>query len=388
MNTAYYRFLTLNLAFAAALAVSDDAFSSPEASHEIPVYVGTYTDGDSEGIYRCELNVVTGALSEPRLVGKFENPNFLAIGPDRRHLYAVGNAAEFTDSQRGAVAAFEIDPATGDLALLNAQSSRGANPCHVIVDKAGKFALVANYSGGSVATLAIADGKLLPAETAIQHLGASVNKERQTGPHAHSINLDPAGRFAFVADLGIDKVLIYRYDATTGELTPNDPPSVKLPPGSGPRHFAFHPNGRWAYVINELTSTVSAMAYDAQRGALEVLQTISTLPEDFQGENTTAEVAVHPHGKFLYGSNRGHDSIAMFAIDESTGKLTSLGQHPAGVKTPRHFVVDPTGAWLLAAGQDSNDIAVHRIDPATGKIEATDISVGVPSPVCLKFVQP
>jgi 6-phosphogluconolactonase len=377
-----------NLLLAAAFAPSARALAGPEASGEIPVYIGTYTDGDSEGIYRTTFNVVSGELTEPKLVGKMENPNFLAVSPDRRQLYAVGSDAQFTDSDKGAVAMFAVEPADGSLTLVTAQSSRGANPCHIVLDDAGKHALIANYSGGSVATLPIEDGKLQGADTFIQHSGSSVNKQRQEGPHAHSINLDAAGRFAFVADLGTDQVFIYKYDSQTGSLTPNDPPAVKLPPGSGPRHFAFHPSGRWAYVINELTSTVSAMAYDAERGALEVLQTISTLPEDFQGSNTTAEVVVHPSGKFLYGSNRGHDSIAMFAIDESTGQLTSLGQHPAGVDTPRNFVVDPTGKFLLAAGQDSNDIVVHRLDPATGKLEATDVSVSVPTPVCLKFVQP
>lgn len=377
-----------NLILLAACATPSVAFPAPEAPSVVPFYIGTYTDGDSEGIYRSTLNVVTGELSPPQLVGKFENPNFLAIGPDRDRLFAVGASDEFTDSQKGAVAAFQINPADGSLKQVNAQSSRGANPCHVVIDAAGKHALIANYSGGSVATLPIDDGKLQPAETFIQHSGSSVNEQRQEGPHAHSINLDPAGRFAFVADLGSDQIFIYKYDAATGALTPNDPPSVKLPPGSGPRHFAFHPNGRWAYVINELTSTVSALAYDAKTGALEVLQTISTLPEDFQGDNTTAEIVVHPHGKFLYGSNRGHDSIAMFAIDDSTGQLTALGQHPAGVKTPRNFVVDPAGNFLLAAGQDSNDIVVHRVDLKTGKLQATDFSVNVPTPVCLKFANP
>lgn len=382
---SHFKFQISNLMVAAAIASPCVAAPGAEAPSEIPVYIGTYTSGDSEGIYRATFNVASGELSEPQLVGNMENPNFLAIGPDGQRLYAVGSDAEFTG---GAVAAFEIHPADGSLTPLGVQSSGGANPCHIVVDAAGNHALIANYGDGSVATLPIKDGKLQPVVERIQHAGSSVNKQRQEGPHAHSINLDAAGRFAFAADLGTDQIYIYKYDPTTGGLTPNDPASVKLPPGSGPRHFTFHPNGRWAYVINELTSTVSAMAYDANDGKLVVLQTISTLPEDIQGNNTTAEIVVHPQGKFLYGSNRGHDSIAIFAIDEKTNKLTSLGQHPAGVKTPRNFVVDPTGNFLLAAGQDSNDIVVHRIDPKTGKLAATDVSVSVPAPVCLKFAQP
>jgi 6-phosphogluconolactonase len=232
----------------------------------------------------------------------------------------------------------------------------------------------------------LGDGKLGEATGFYQHQGSSVNPKRQEGPHAHSINLDAANRFAFAADLGLDKVLVYRFDPTHGTLTPNEPPSATVPPGAGPRHFAFHPSGKYAYVINEIGNTVTAFAYDAKSGTLRDLQNISTLPEDFKGTSYTAEVVVHPSGKFLYGSNRGHDSIAIFQIDQTTGKLTSVGQESTKGKTPRNFNVDPTGQYLLAANQGSNSIAVFRIDRLTGKLTATGQVLNVPAPVCIKFM--
>jgi 6-phosphogluconolactonase len=237
-----------------------------------------------------------------------------------------------------------------------------------------------------------ADGKLAPASSIVRHTGSSVDRARQEAPHPHSINLDPAGRFAFVADLGLDKVFVYRFDPAKGTLTANDPPSVSVAPGSGPRHFAFHPSGKFAYVINEMRSTVTAFNYDAQRGVLAVLatkapDTVSTLPADFKGENTTAEVQVHPSGKFLYGSNRGHDGIAIFAIDPASGSLTALGHESTGGRTPRNFGIDPDGMFLLAANQDSDTIHVFRIDQQTGKLAATGQSIDIPMPVCVKFVK-
>jgi 6-phosphogluconolactonase len=282
-----------------------------------------------------------------------------------------------------------VDPRSGALTLLNQQSSVGDGPCYLIVDKAGKNVLVANYGGGSVSVLPVgADGKLGEATAAIQHHGSSVNPQRQKEPHAHSINLDAANRFAFVADLGMDKVLIYKFDTTKGTLVANDPLSASVNPGAGPRHFAFHPGGRYAYVINEIQCTVTAFLYDASRGALTELQTISTLPdgEQVKPAYSTAEVQVHPSGKFLYGSNRGHDSIAVFAIDQKTGKLTRVENEPTQGKTPRNFGIDPTGAYLLAANQNSDSIVVFRIDPSTGALTPTGQSVAAPSPVCVKFV--
>jgi len=351
------------------------------------VYVGTYTRGESQGIYLCELDLQTGALGLLGLAGESKNPSFLAIHPNRRFLYAVSEVDEYVASKGGAVAALAINSHDGRLTLRNRQPSGGAGPCHVTLDRDAKTVLVANYGGGSVAVLPIReDGRLDPPSSTAQHEGSSINPQRQEGPHAHSINVDPANRFAVVADLGLDKILIYRFDPEAGSLTPNDPPSVATAAGAGPRHFAFHPSGKWAYAINELNNTVTAYKYDAQRGRLEEFQTLPTLPDGVEAPNTTAEVQVHPSGKFLYGSNRGHDSIAMFAIDAETGRLAPLGQQPSGGRTPRNFGIDPTGRFLLAAHQDSNTVVVHRIDAASGRLEKTEHQAEIPTPVCVKFL--
>ena len=367
-----------------SFGLADDTASSPTEKQR--VYVGTYTRNGSEGIYLCELDPKSGELTLVGLAGKADNPSFLAIHPGGKFLYAVSEVDDYAATGKGAVAAFAVDRTDGKLTHLNHQSSGGRGPCHVSLDHDAKNALVANYGSGSASVIPLADDGTLQRPTAtVQHEGSSVNRDRQTAPHAHSINVSPDNRFAFVADLGLDKVLVYKFGAATGALTPNAPPGAKLAPGAGPRHFAFHPNGKFAYVINELTSAVTAFAYDAERGVLNEVQTITTLPADFTGENTTAEVQVHPSGDFLYGSNRGHDSIVMFRIEPATGKLTSLGQHPSGGKTPRNIGIDPTGAFLLAAHQDSNSVVVHRIDPATGRLAATDHKVEIPTPVCIKF---
>jgi 6-phosphogluconolactonase len=246
--------------------------------------------------------------------------------------------------------------------------------------------LVANYGGGSVASLPIAaDGRVGRAVSTIQHAGSSVNKQRQEGPHAHSINLDAANRFAFAADLGLDQVLVYKFDTATGKLAGNNPAAANVTPGAGPRHFAFHPGGKFAYVINEIANTVTAFGYDASRGVLTPVQEISTLPKDFQGTSYTAEVVVHPTGKFVYGSNRGHDSIAIFSVDPQSGKLTAAGHQPTEGKTPRNFAIDPTGTWLFAENQDSGTIAVFRIDPQTGGLKPTGQKLSVPTPVCVRM---
>lgn len=347
------------------------------------VYVGTYTGKGSKGIYAFEFNLRTGEATQPRLVAETPNPSFIAIHPTVRFIYAVN---ELWGGKEGTVSAFAVQP-DGTLRFLNQQPSKGSGPCHLTVDKTGKFVLVANYGSGSIAVLPILpDGRLGEPTCSIQHEGKSVNPQRQEGPHAHSINLDPANKFAIVADLGIDKLLVYRFDAGKGILEPNDPLFVETAPGAGPRHIAFHPNGKFVYAINELNSTVTAYHYDAVRGVLTEVQTVSTLPDGFSGSNTTAEVQVHPTGRFLYGSNRGHDSIAIFAIDELTGRLTLIGHQPTQGKTPRNFGIDPTGTYLFAANQDSDNIVVFRIDLQTGKLEPTGISVEVPTPVCVKFL--
>jgi 6-phosphogluconolactonase len=357
------------------------------AAGTLRVYIGTYTRGASKGIYLAQLDTATGKLDTPVLAAEAKNPSFLAIHPNRRFLYAVGELGNFEGKPAGAVGAFAFEE-SGKLRPLNQQSSGGAGPCHLVVDPSGRNVLVANYSGGSVACLPIRDdGSLGPATSFIQHEGSSVDPRRQKGPHAHSINLDAAGRFAFVPDLGLDKVLIYRLDAAAGKLAPNAPPFARLDPGAGPRHFAFHPNGRYAYVINEMASTVTAFSYDAARGALKPLQTVSTLPGGFEGNNTTAEVVVHPSGRFLYGSNRGHDSIAVFSIDPATGKLAPLGHTSTRGRTPRNFNLDPTGTWLLAANQSTDNVAVFRVDARTGKLRPTGQSVTVGAPVCIEMLR-
>lgn len=350
------------------------------------LYIGTYTGAESKGIYLSRFDAQTGKLSPAELAAEVPSPSFLAIAPGGKFVYAVSEIGDFEGKKTGAVAALAVDPVTGKLTLLNKQPSAGAGPCHVTVDQSGRHVLVANYGGGSVASLPIApDGRLGPATSAIQHQGKSVNPQRQEGPHGHSINLDAAGRFALAADLGLDQVLVYRFDAQRGTLTPHDPPAAHLAPGAGPRHFAFHPNGRYAYVINELASTVTAFVYDAAAGTLRQLQTISTLPQEVPG-NSTADIHVHPSGKFLYGSNRGHDSIAVFRVDPASGKLTAAGHQKTGGRTPRNFSLDPTGKFLLAANQDSNDVTVFRIDPATGALAPTGERLQVGRPVCLQFV--
>jgi 6-phosphogluconolactonase len=348
------------------------------------VYFGTYTRGESKGIYVYEMDYASGKL-KPLSVTESDNPSFLAIHPTGRYLYAVNEIGNYQGEKAGAVSAFAIDAASGHLSLLNQESSKGATPCHLVVDRAGRNVLVANYGGGSVASLPVAiGGSLGPASSFVQHKGSSVNPNRQEGPHGHSINLDPSGRFAFAADLGLDKVLIYKF-AANGKLTGNEPAFAKVKPGAGPRHFAFHPSGQFAYVINELQRTVTAFAFDAKAGALTTLQTITTVPDDVTS-GSTAEVQVHPSGKFLYGSNRGHDSIAIYMIDQKTGKLTALGQQKTLGKTPRNFGIDPTGKYLLAANQSTNNVVVFRINQDTGALKPTGTVVEVPTPVCVKFL--
>ncbi len=361
------------------------------ANKTLWTYIGTYTSAKSKskGIYLARLDQTTGTLTAASVAAEVKNPSFLAIHPSRPLIYAIGEIADFRGKRVGAVSALAIDTRSGKLTLLNQQSSQGAGPCHVAVDRTGRCVLAANYGGGSVACLPIqADGRLGEAKSFFQHEGSSVNRKRQAGPHAHGIYVDPANRFVFVPDLGLDKVMIYRLDAARALMTPNVPASASVPPGSGPRHLAFHPSGRFAYVINEMGSTLSAFRYDAQRGSLKLLETVSTLPADFQGQNTTAEVIVHPSGKFVYGSNRGHDSIAAFAVDEATGKLRLLGHESTQGKNPRAFNIDPSGRWLLAANQNGDNVVVLRLDPATGRLSPTGHSITVSMPVSVEFRKP
>jgi len=352
------------------------------------VYFGTYTNGASKGIYVSRFDLASGHLAPPELAAEAPNPSFVALHPNGKYLFAVSEIGRFEGERSGAVGAFAIDPKSGKLTQLNRVASRGSGPCFVAVDRSGMDVLVANYGGGSVAVLPIQpDGRLASASAFVQHTGSGPDRARQERPHAHSINVSPDNHYAFVADLGLDKVMIYRFDESRGSLTPNDPPFAKVNPAAGPRHFTFHPGGKYAYVINEMQSTVTAFSYDAARGELKEIQTITTLPKDFKGENTTAEVQVHPSGKFLYGSNRGHDSIAVFVIDQATGLLTTVEQVSLmGKKEPRNFGIDPTGAFLIAAYQNSNNVVVYRIDTKTGRLTPTGQELQLGAPVCVKFL--
>jgi 6-phosphogluconolactonase len=386
------RFAVPFFAFLAIVAMSTIASAEDaKTPAKYRVYIGTYTGktslgNESKGIYASELDLASGKLSEPVLVAETKSPSFLALHPDGKHLYAVGEIADFGGKNVGAVSAFAIEDAkTGKLKLLNQASSGGAGPCHLVVDKAGKLVLAANYGGGSCCAVAIkADGSLGEQTGFVQHEGKSVDAGRQKEPHAHSINVSPDNRFAFCADLGLDKVLVYKIDG--GKLTPNDPPAGKTAPGSGPRHFAFHTSGKYAYVINEMGNTVTAFAYDADKGSLTEIQTIGTLPSDFKGASYTAEVVVHPSGKFLYGSNRRQDSIAIFTVDEKTGKLTAAGHQGDGIKEPRNFNIDPTGKYCLVGNQNGDSILVFAIDQATGALQPTGGKVVIGAPVCIKFM--
>lgn len=353
------------------------------AGDKVRVYVGTYTGQVSKGIYYLDLDVASGALIARGLAAETASPSFLAVHPSRPWLYAVNEIGEFEGKRTGTVSGFAIEPGSGKLTPLNRQPTGGADPCHLSLSADGKHLLVANYSGGSVAVLPVQDDGRLGEASVLQHRGSGPDKRRQEGPHAHAIGPDPAGRYVLAADLGLDKILVYRLDAAKGVLTPNDPPAASVAPGAGPRHFAFHPRDPFVYVVNEMASTVTAFKYDAERGALSELQTLSTLPEGFQGASTTAEIVMHPSGKFLYGSNRGHDSIAAFSVG-SDGRLKALGQEPTQGKTPRNFAIDPSGAWLIAANQSTNSLVVFRVTDS-GRLEPTRTVVRVPAPVCVLF---
>ena len=386
MTNSLFHFSAVCLVAMVLMSADRAGGAEPKPGGKLRVYVGTYTRAESRGIYQFDLDPASGATQQVHLAAETVNPSFLAVHPSKRFLYAVGEIGNYHGKKTGAVNSFSVDPHSGKLTLLNQQPSGGAGPCHLVVDAKGKNVLVANYGGGSVAVLPINDdGRLGKATSVIQHEGSSVNPQRQQGPHAHSINLDAANRFAFAADLGLDKVLIYRFDPLHGKLTPHGEASVA--PGSGPRHFAFHPSGKFAYVINELASTVTAFRYDGRAGRLETVQTISTLPQDFEGENWTAEVQVHPSGRFVYGSNRGHDSIAIFSVDPATGRLTAVGHESTRGQTPRNFGIDPDGSLLLAANQNSDTIVLFRIDAKTGRLKMTGKPIDVPAPVCIKFVR-
>ena len=357
-----------------------------ESPERMWVFVGTYTRGESEGIYVLQLDMESGALIRKSSV-RSDNPSFVAIHPNQKWLYAVNEVGNFNSQKAGAISAFSFSPESGELTLLNQDSSVGPGPCHLTVDASGQYVLAANYGGGSVCVLPIDNaGRLGRASSFVQHTGSSVNQRRQSAPHAHSINLDVSNRFAVAADLGIDKLLIYDFNPRHGTLTDTPQAFVQVAPGAGPRHFAFHPSGKFAYVINELHLTVTAFRFEQSSGRMTELQTLSTLPPGSGKQGSTAEVQVHPSGRFLYGSNRGHDSIAVYSIDAETGKLTWVENELTGGKTPRNFGIDPTGQFLLAANQSTGDILTFRITSDTGELTVAGQGIQIPSPVCVRMM--
>lgn len=348
------------------------------------VYIGTYTGQKSQGIYMADFESESGELSAVKLAAATPSPSFLAIHPSKPFLYAVGEGASVGPKKEGTVTAFAISQGSGLLKKLNQQLSGGNGPCHVSLDAEGKCVMAANYGSGSVIAFPVgADGGLGTAGSVIQHEGSSIDPKRQSSPHAHHIVADLAGTRAYCCDLGLDKVMIYR---VLGEarLEKNDPPFASVQPGAGPRHLSFHPNGKHAYVINEMSSTITAFHVESPTGALRAFQEASTLPPDFNGDSSCAEIEVHPSGRFLYASNRGHNSVAVFSIAES-GELVPIQHAASGGQTPRFFAVDPTGRWLLAANQDSDNIMVFRLSGSTGMLTATGRSIEVGKPVCLAF---
>jgi 6-phosphogluconolactonase len=364
------------------------AQTRPAAGSTYLLYVGTYTKAESKGIYAFRYNSASGEAKPLGLAAETVNPSFLTIDGHRKFLYAVNEISDYKGAASGAVTAFSIDHGSGKLSRLNEVASRGADPCYIAFDKAGKYLLVANYTGGNIAVFPVqSDGRVGEASASVQHSGSSVNKQRQEGPHAHWIETTADNRFAIAADLGLDKLLLYRFDKARGSLSPNDPAYAAVEPGAGPRHVAIAPNQKFAYSVNELGSTVTAFTFDPAHGALHPFQTISTLPKEFSGENDTAEIHVHPGGRFLFASNRGHDSIAVFSIDKASGRLTPAGDFSTEGKTPRNFEIDPSGSRLLVANQDSGNIVMFRIDPNTGALKAGGQVLHVPSPVSLKFVR-
>src|SRR5438445_7700667 len=359
--------------------------SKAAASSQYLAYVGTYTTKtNSKGMYVFRFDATTGKLSAIGIAAETRDPSWVAVHPNGKFLYAANEAGKSST-----VSAFAIDAKSGKLTLLNQLPALGEDPCYLSFDKTGKYVFVANYSSGNVVVFPIlADGRLGEHTAMLKDQGATgPNKERQEGPHAHWIEVSSDNRFAFVADLGLDAILSYRFDASKGSLTPNKPFFLRpLTAGAGPRHATFSPGGGHFYVLSEINSTVTAFAYAPDHGVFGYLGGVPMLPAGFEGRNDAAEIAIHQSGKWLFASNRGHDSIAVFSIDPASGKLTAAGGFPTGGREPRHFALDPTGQYLLAENQLSGNIVGFRIDPATGKLTATGEVLQVPSPVCVAFL--
>ena len=365
-------------------SVGGGSADEPVANRKYLVFVGTYTTKtESKGIYAYEFDADTGKLTPKGVAAETPDPSWIAVHPGGKYLYAANEAGKAST-----VSAFAVDVKSGKLTLLNQIPSLGEDPCYLSFDKTGKYVLVANYSSGTIAVFPIlADGRLGEHTTFVKDQGAAgPNKKHQEGPHAHWIETSPDNRFALVADLGLDEVLVYKFDAASGTLTPNEPAFARLKAGSGPRHAVFYPNGKFFFVVSELSSTATSFAYDVKKGTLKETGTASTLPPGFSGRNDVAEAAVHPNGKFLYVSNRGNDSMAILSIDPGNRTLAPAGGIPTGGKEPRHFAIDPSGKYLLAENQFSNNVVVLKIDPATGGLTPTGQVVEVPSPVDIAFL--
>jgi len=357
------------------------------ASSSWLVYFGTYTGPNSKGIYVGEYDPASGRIGNVELAGEITRPSWIVADAAGRHLYAVSELGN-DGRTSGAISSFSIDRSTGKLTFINKVSSGGGGACHLALDKDGKTIFVADYGSGRVAAIRIkADGSLGDQTAMDQHTGSSVNPARQKGPHAHAVVLSPDDRFLFVPDLGLDEVFSYRLDPAAGSLTPNDPPFASVTPGSGPRHLAFHPNGKFAYVVDEMGSKVSAFSYDKQSGKLTPLAEYSTLPQGFDGVNNSAEIATDAKGNHVYASNRGADTIAVFDVDANSGKLNKVQDSSVEGKTPRNFRLDPAGKFLLAANQDSNDVVVFKVDAKNGRLTPTGNTFSVPSPVCILFLK-
>lgn len=349
------------------------------------VFVGTYTNDKSHGIFSFRFDEQRGTLTPLGLAIETPSPSFIVASADGRYLFAVNEVDRYNGEASGSVSSFAVNRETGKLTWLSTQSSKGTNPCHLALDRTGRFLVVANYSSGTIAVLPVgADGRIAPATQVIAHQGKGPDASRQEGPHAHEVVFSRDNKYVLAVDLGIDKVLVYRFNEGTGALTANAPAGVSVTPGFGPRHIAFHPDDKRAFVINEMASTITSLTWDAALGTLTAGTSTRTLPADFHGTSTTAEIVVHPNGKFLYGSNRGHDSIAAFAIG-ATGTLTPIGYEPTRGRTPRHFAIAPDGRWLVAANQDSGTLAVYRLDETTGMLTPSGALVESGTPVCVLF---
>lgn len=348
------------------------------------IYIGTYSQRGSEGIYTTRLDPATGRLDAPRPAAKATNPSFLALHPKLPVLYAVNESGRFEGKPVGAVIAFALD-ANGALTPLNTEPTGGPVPCHLAADATGGHLVIANYVDGTVASFPIApDGRLKPVAQLLRHEGSGPNAQRQKGPHAHGVTFAPANDFVFIPDLGIDRIVGYRFDAKTGRLERHEPASPALHPGAGPRHFAFRPDGKTAYAVNELDATVTAFRWNPATGELKPFATVPGVPKDFAEKNTAAEIVVHPTGRFLYSSNRGHDSIAVFALGDD-GTPVAVQHQPTGGQAPRNFALDPTGRFLVAANQTTDNLLAFRVDPATGRLAPTGSEIAVPAPVCVLF---